>query len=242
MSASDPNALQLLVVVHALPEAVRVLRGKERVDVQRAAARAARAEAARLVGAGAVHFEQAEDGKPLPAGPWHWSVSHGGDLVAAVVHTAPVGVDVERLADRRPEVIARIVREHERTFLPAVGGFTRAWTAKEAVLKATQLGLSGLGRVRIVGTAPAGEGARPRMTRATAHWLGVETHVHGRPEALPFDEQLALELDGRLWHVVQLELQGHVLAVTARGRCARAPRIDSDRTQEDRGENGVEDR
>jgi phosphopantetheinyl transferase len=219
LSLSEPSPTALLVVVHALPEAVCALRGKERVEAQRAAARGARAEAARLAGAGDVRFEQADDGKPLPAGPWHWSLSHGGDLVAAVVHTAPVGVDVERIADRRPEVVQRIVREHERAFLPAVGGFTRAWTAKEAVLKATQLGLSGLGRVRIVGTMPAGIRANVQVTSATAHWLGAESHVQGRvetrPRARPFDEELVLELDARHWHVVQLELRGHVLAVTA---------------------------
>jgi hypothetical protein len=219
LSLSEPSPTALLVVVHALPEAVCALRGKERVEAQRAAARGARAEAARLVGAGDVRFEQADDGKPLPAGPWHWSLSHGGDLVAAVVHTAPVGVDVERIADRRPEVIQRIVREQERAFLPAIGGFTRAWTAKEAVLKATQLGLSGLGRVRIVGTMPAGIRANVQVTSATAHWLGAASLVQGRvetrPRARPFDEDLVLELDARHWHVVQLELRGHVLAVTA---------------------------
>jgi phosphopantetheinyl transferase len=202
LSASEPTWPTLLVVVRALPEAERALRGKERVEAQRAAARAARAEAAGLVGAGDVRFEQADDGKPLPAGRWHWSVSHGGDLVAAVVHTAPVGVDVESIADRRPEVIARIVHEHERTHLPSMGAFTRAWTAKEAVLKATQLGLSGLGRCRIVGSAPVGS------ADARAHSTGAD--------ARPFDELLVVELDGRHWHVLQLELQGHVLAVTAR--------------------------
>ena len=218
MSAPTPHPRPLLVVVHTLPEAARALRGKERVDAQRAAARAARAEAARLVGAGETQFVQATDGKPLPAGPWHWSVSHGGDLVAAVVHTAPVGVDVELIADRRPEVIARVVLEQERPFLPLVGGFTRAWTAKEAVLKATQLGLSGLGRVRVVGTAPVEPGATAPRSSATALWLGADapdlSHVEPTTTARPFDEHLVLDLDGQRWHVLQLALRGHMLAVT----------------------------
>jgi phosphopantetheinyl transferase len=167
----------LLVVIGALSEAQRALRGKARVEAQRVAARAARGEAARLVGAGDVQFEQADDGKPLPTGRWHWSVSHGGDLVAAVVHTAPIGVDVEPIADRRPEVIARVVRGHERAHLPAGAAFTHAWTAKEAVLKATQLGISGLGRCNIV--AHRGEAASLAVELDGQQWTVLQHECDG---------------------------------------------------------------
>ncbi|WP_159942014.1 MULTISPECIES: 4'-phosphopantetheinyl transferase superfamily protein [unclassified Nocardiopsis] len=105
--------------------------------------------------------EQGPHGKPHPTGPaegWEVSVSHSGEWVAlALAREVPVGVDVERVsADRDLEGLAGYTlgeAEHRAwELLPAqerAGGFFRYWARKEALLKATGLGLSG-GLSRVV--------------------------------------------------------------------------------------------
>lgn len=92
-------------------------------------------------------------GKPYlvdPAGDLEFSLSHAGDRVAVAVARAPVGVDVEApyaFADW-PELVPEILDAEERRALarrtvaerPAM--LQRYWTCKEAILKATGIGLS----------------------------------------------------------------------------------------------------
>jgi 4'-phosphopantetheinyl transferase len=95
-------------------------------------------------------------GKPaLHRGGLEFSVAHSGDLVAVAVATAPVGVDVEQLAERPrevgggdPDALARMVlADEERAALASVQpsgrarAFLVAWTRKEAVTKAKGDGL-----------------------------------------------------------------------------------------------------
>jgi 4'-phosphopantetheinyl transferase len=95
-------------------------------------------------------------GKPvLRHAALEFSVAHSGDLVAVAVATAPVGVDVEQLADRPhelgggdPAALARtVLAEPERRQLASVDpagqarAFLVAWARKEAVTKAKGDGL-----------------------------------------------------------------------------------------------------
>ncbi|MDT0329454.1 4'-phosphopantetheinyl transferase family protein [Nocardiopsis lambiniae] len=94
-------------------------------------------------------------GKPHPTGAaagWEISVSHSGDWVVLVLaEGVPVGVDVERVAESRDlEGLAAYTlsdTEHEtwKTLSSdaRVGAFFGYWARKEALLKATGLGLSG---------------------------------------------------------------------------------------------------
>lgn len=98
---------------------------------------------------------EAPHGKPVPTGAaqgWEISVSHSGEWVTlALARGVPVGVDVERLSDSRD--LAGLAgytladAEHEVwRALPEegrVGAFFGYWARKEALLKATGLGLSG---------------------------------------------------------------------------------------------------
>ncbi len=102
------------------------------------------------VGAQTVAFRYAPNGKPGIDGPWEFNVSHSGDLMLiAVTRGIPVGVDVE--ADRHEAYPERMARDclsaaEHRAYadLPAAdrtAAFTRAWTCKEAYVKAEGNGL-----------------------------------------------------------------------------------------------------
>lgn len=87
-----------------------------------------------------------QHGKPvLPGGPG-FSMTHAADLVGIAVHTGPVGLDVEQvreMSDLRA-MTAHVCSPAELAHAAPSGpaGFFRAWTRKEALLKATGDGLS----------------------------------------------------------------------------------------------------
>ncbi|MER5768054.1 4'-phosphopantetheinyl transferase superfamily protein [Streptomyces sp. NPDC001985] len=89
-------------------------------------------------------------GRPVvPGDPVHFSLSHTEGMVVIALAPAPVGVDTETLP--APGTVAEIMdqlhpREHsELAALPAAErplAFARCWTRKEAVLKASGVGLN----------------------------------------------------------------------------------------------------
>ena len=106
------------------------------------------------------------DGRPQPL---HVSVSHGGGLaVAAVCDHGPIGVDVEHVDSRRQllAIARRFFAEEEHAHLERcslderTALFHQWWTRKEAVLKATGVGLRGGLRMR-VGAPADRDGWRP---------------------------------------------------------------------------------
>lgn len=105
-------------------------------------------------------------GKPAvraPGGP-HFNVSSSGRVVViAVSDRADMGVDVEHVRDRvRREAIARrFFTRAEQAHAASLDGFFTVWTLKEAVVKATGLGLSHLplDRFDVDPTVPAGTSA-----------------------------------------------------------------------------------
>jgi 4'-phosphopantetheinyl transferase len=96
---------------------------------------------------------QKDDGTPLQFGKFHWSISHKPDYVMASLSTLPIGVDVEEIRKRSPEVLDYVVSEEEWSLCPAKRGewstFYRFWTAKESVLKGEKIGIAGLSKCRI---------------------------------------------------------------------------------------------
>lgn len=139
----------VFVVVAPLPH--EPPRGRERVELQRLHAREAVRLSAVRAGARLGALEKDAVDAPLPSGGWHWSLSHSATWVAGVVHSAPLGVDVEEQRAISDEVAERVLDQHERALIAAHGlsGLLRAWTAKEAVLKEFRVGLTGLERCRI---------------------------------------------------------------------------------------------
>jgi phosphopantetheinyl transferase len=94
-------------------------------------------------------------GKPHCAGPtaargWQFSLSSSGDLVALAVTTGPVGVDVEQCRPHDVDAIGQAwFSPHEQRWLDDVpdadrqSAFLRIWCRKEAVVKATGVGIDG---------------------------------------------------------------------------------------------------
>ena len=93
-----------------------------------------------------------EDDVPLPSNGIHWSLSHKPMCVAAVVSNARIGIDVEEIRPRGEKVFDRVAgdREWELAEDRSWNTFFRYWTAKEAVLKAVGVGISGLLKCRVV--------------------------------------------------------------------------------------------
>ena len=93
-------------------------------------------------------------GRPLPTKGVYWSLTHKSDYVAAVVARYPIGIDVEKITERKTRGLFKKVAVPDEWAL--VGGrswegFHRYWTAKEAVLKAEGTGLIALSRCRVIG-------------------------------------------------------------------------------------------
>lgn len=71
------------------------------------------------------------------------SLSHSGDYVACMLDSVPCGIDIEICKEKHFKKIAsRICTDNELPYIKSISDFYNIWTLKEAVLKATGMGLS----------------------------------------------------------------------------------------------------
>ena len=108
-------------------------------------------------------------GKPyLEGSELHVNLSHAGDFAACAVDSAPVGIDIEVPRAVRPELCRKVCCSEEMVFVHPEGKFSSAhflqlWTAKEAYLKKSGLGI--LGDLRSLCLVKEGALAYPEPTR-----------------------------------------------------------------------------
>jgi len=138
-------------VILPVPAAARPLKGRPKVDALRAAAREALALSARHSQRKLGPLDKDDNGAPLPSNGVYWSLTHKNVYVAAVCSPHAVGIDIERLRPVSQGLRERLAAPDEWALAPTVDTvlFFRYWTAKEAVLKAVGMGLTGLSRCRI---------------------------------------------------------------------------------------------
>jgi len=158
----------------------------QRVQRQRETARAALAKCAELVGAPAAGWTLDDRGAPLPSAGYTWSISHKKDWAVAVIAREPVGIDVERIEDRRDHLLEAVASAEEWTLAgerrwPT---FFRIWTAKEAVLKSRGMGIGELDDCRIL-HAPRGEPWKLRFADGHAFVQHFEFDQHVAAVATP---------------------------------------------------------
>ena len=142
----------LYPVITKVPEKIRALKGKKKVAaLSRFARESAKASALKSKYSVKI-FEKDTLGVPLASNGICWSVSHKPDYVAGIVSTETIGIDLERIKDVSDALFERILDPDETM---QFGGrkkrvaFFRAFTAKEAVLKKTAVGMRGLSKVKI---------------------------------------------------------------------------------------------
>lgn len=148
----------------------------------------------------AMQFARAASGRLLLPGKglWEISLSHGAGFVAAVVATAPCGVDIERpratpVANLAQRYFAPAEAEWLRTRDPATAerDFFRLWTLKEACAKALGQGLAdNMARLAFtLATTPPtlldpGPGLQLWQAPVAEAWLAAAVH-----SAVPVDWQ-----------------------------------------------------
>lgn len=150
--------------------------GKEGLAMMRSLAGKALARSAQRAGLELPALVKDERGAPLPVADLHWSLSHKPRGCAAVVGAGRMGIDIEEVRERRPSLQDAAVTAEEWTILGgrSWAAFFRAWTAKEAVLKAIGIGIAGLSSCRITGSPCPQELS---LDYKGSFWL-VEYHVH----------------------------------------------------------------
>jgi 4'-phosphopantetheinyl transferase len=137
-------------VILAVPDAIKVLKPKERVKFLSRHARRALEMSAEKSRIRLDALAQDERNAPLPFNGTYWSITHKNEYVGGVVCPSPTGIDIEKICPRAKSLFRKTADEAEwaladKTFTT----FFRYWTAKEAVLKTAGIGLRDLSKCRI---------------------------------------------------------------------------------------------
>ena len=138
----------LYPVILPVPEQVQEFKPKDRVIfLSRHARRALERSAAKSEIRTGELFKD-ESGMPRPFDGTFWSITHKTQYVAGVVAPTPIGIDIERIRDFSRGLFRKTAADREWALADTEGKslltFFRFWTSKEAVLKATGIGIKDL--------------------------------------------------------------------------------------------------
>jgi len=140
-------------VILPVPAAVHDYNPRDRVIYLSRHARRALKLAAEKSGVRCGELAKDDHGVPQPFDGIHWSISHKTRYVCGVVAPLPIGIDIERVRNFSDGLYQKTATDEEWALADmesdAVMAFFRYWTAKEAVLKATGIGIKDLLRCRV---------------------------------------------------------------------------------------------
>jgi 4'-phosphopantetheinyl transferase len=140
-------------VILPVPPEVRDYKPRARVIYLSRHARRALKFSAEKSGIHLGRIEKAENGAPQPFEGVHWSISHKSRNVCGVVAPHPIGIDIERVRKLSEGLFQKTASEAEWALADmktdSITAFFRFWTAKEAVLKATGIGIKDLLKCKI---------------------------------------------------------------------------------------------
>jgi 4'-phosphopantetheinyl transferase len=145
----EPIHIQTLhPVILAVPEKVQDFKPRDRVIYLSRHARRALKRSADKSGIRAGELLKDESGMPLPFDGTYWSITHKKQYVAGVVAPTPIGVDIEKIRDLSRGLFRKTATAREWSLADmerkSLLTFFRFWTSKEAVLKATGIGIKDL--------------------------------------------------------------------------------------------------
>ena len=142
---------RIFPVILAVPVEVQALPPRERVKALSFQARKALHECARKTGVVVGELLRDDNGAPLPFEGNFWSLTHKPAYVGAVICNQAIGIDIEAVKEVSNGVMRKTASEAEWrvTDKEPAAMFFRYWTAKEAVLKAIGIGISGLSQCRV---------------------------------------------------------------------------------------------
>ncbi|UCD80347.1 MAG: 4'-phosphopantetheinyl transferase superfamily protein [Desulfobacterales bacterium] len=140
-------------VILPVPAEVAEFKPRDRVIFLSRHARAALQKSAEKSGVRLDELVKDGNGVPQPFDGTFWSVTHKTQYVAGVAAPTPTGIDIERIRSFSDGLFQKTASDREWALADmekkAVMTFFRFWTAKEAVLKATGIGIKDLLKCRI---------------------------------------------------------------------------------------------
>ncbi len=139
-------------VILAVPDKEQQLKGREKVSFLSKHARKALEISAKKSRIQLTYLKKDEKGVPLPFNGHYWSLTHKSKYVAAVIASAPIGIDIEKIRSCSKALFRKTARDSEWKLSdtdPFIL-FYRYWTSKESVLKASGTGIRDLSKSRIM--------------------------------------------------------------------------------------------
>ncbi|MBO7217691.1 MAG: 4'-phosphopantetheinyl transferase superfamily protein [Clostridia bacterium] len=97
-----------------------------------------------------------DNGKPYLSHPSYFiSISHSGEMAAAIISKNNVGIDIEKIQDIDLRLIKRVCTDREAEYVKNSDdpnlSFLEIWTAKEAYFKKQGTGITNLKSVDVLG-------------------------------------------------------------------------------------------